>query len=369
MAKRKRLALPFAADEVPAPDYDPRTGAGPEPGGPYPLGVAPALSAPIARVAADAAATSALRDLADEVARSRAEGRLVEALPLEAVEDGWLTRDRVGVDEAELIPLIDSLRLHGQRSPIEVVVLPPIGPAPPRFGLISGWRRLTALRRLHAETGEARFATVLAIQRRPEGAGDAYIAMVEENEIRLGLSYYERARIVALARSAQVFATHGEALDKLFAGASRAKRSKIRSFITLFEVLDPDLRFPGAIPERLGLALVARIKTDDGFATRLSAVLKTERPATALAEQALLGRFLKAGGGTGPASGPAPAPSRTGPGETELRKAELGKTELGEVAPGLRLTASGSVLRIEGPGVTADLVAALRDWLRARAGD
>ena len=52
------------------------------------------------------------------------------------------------------------------------------------YGLISGWRRLTALQALHAETGEARFATVQALVRRPETAADAYVTMVEENEIR-----------------------------------------------------------------------------------------------------------------------------------------------------------------------------------------
>ena len=309
----------------------------------YSLGVTPALSAPIARVAAEASATAALRDLADEVTRAREEGRLVQALPLAAVDDGWLTRDRIGVDPDELASLVESLRSYGQRSPIEVVTLPRTGadPADLRYGLISGWRRLTALRQLHAETGEARFATILALHRRPEGAGDAYVAMVEENEIRLGLSYYERARIAALAVAAGVFPSTRVALQRLYAGASRAKRSKIGSFLTLFAALDATLRFPAAIPERLGLALAGRIDADPGFVPQLTAALLAARPDTAQAEQALIQRVLKGQG--------APV------------------TPADEIAPGIRLSVTGKGLRLEGAGVDASLTEALKAWLRGRA--
>jgi ParB family chromosome partitioning protein len=40
---------------------------------------------------------------------------------------------------------------------------------------------------------------VLALIRRPETSADAYLAMVEENEIRAGISFYERARLAAEA--------------------------------------------------------------------------------------------------------------------------------------------------------------------------
>ena len=104
--------------------------------------------------------------------------------------------------------LRESLRLHGQRTPIEVtpLVAEGHGAALP-YGLISGWRRLQALKALHAATGEPRFATVQALVRRPETAADAYVTMVEENEIRLGLSHYERARVAALATARGVFPT------------------------------------------------------------------------------------------------------------------------------------------------------------------
>jgi ParB family chromosome partitioning protein len=72
---------------------------------------------------------------------------------------------------------------------------------------------------------------VLAVLRRPDTAAEAYVAMVEENEIRVGLSYYERARVAARAAEAGVFEDASAAIDVLFSTASKAKRSKIRSFV------------------------------------------------------------------------------------------------------------------------------------------
>lgn len=72
-----------------------------------------------------------------------------------------------------------SIRSCDQQMPIEVVAL-----GNGRYGLISGARRLAALSALHAETGEARFATVKALLRPIKAAPKSYLAMVEENEIR-----------------------------------------------------------------------------------------------------------------------------------------------------------------------------------------
>ena len=183
MAKRRRL------DPVPQVDL-----AAPEQ-----KSALPPIGAPIARVAQDTAREAAFEELRSALTEARAEGRLIQKLPLDAVHLDHLLRDRIALDEAALVPLMESLRARGQQVPIEVTAL-----GEGRFGLIAGWRRMAALKRLHAETGEARFATVLALLRSPETAGDAYLAMVEENEIRLGLSHYERARIVLRAVEAGV---------------------------------------------------------------------------------------------------------------------------------------------------------------------
>ncbi len=333
MAKRKRLTLP---------------GSGPDPAVPAPAGpetrawLRPGLDGsgpPIAQVAGDAATAAALRELSETLAAARAEGRMVQRLPLGAVEAGHLARDRLGVDEAELAALLASIRAHGQRMPVEVTEI-----APGRYGLISGWRRLTALMRLHAETGEARFGAVLALVRQPASAAEAYVAMVEENELRLALSHYERARIVGSCVDLGVFPTEKAALGTLFAAGSRARRSKIGSFVALVRALDGAVRHPSAIPERLGLRLAAALEggavTAEGLRARLSA-LPPEAGSEAEAE-ALAGA-LKGG---------------------DVSRAKHPATR--EIRPGLVLAAGRDAITLSGPAVTPEFRARLEAWL---AGD
>ena len=262
MARRRLAPLPRISELVDVPRAEHLLPHAPG------LPAAP-IAAPIA-VAAEAAGSAALQELADTLKRARETGRLVLDLPLDAIAPDHLGRDRIDrlpADDADMASLRESLRAHGQRTPIEVVPL--TGRLP--YGLLSGWRRLIALKALHAETGDARFATVQALVRRPETAAAAYVAMVEENEIRLGLSQYERARVAARAAARGVFADEEAALRALFATASRPKRSRIRAFVALYHGLDAALRFPAAIPERLGLALVERLREGRGAGDRRGA--------------------------------------------------------------------------------------------------
>ena len=137
---------------------------------------------------------SAFDEVAAELHNARVEGRMVSKLAIGDIDATYLVRDRMTVDDEDMAALKDSLRARGQQAPIEVVDL-----GDRRYGLISGWRRLTALRALQAETSDATFGVVQAFIRRPDTAADAYCAMVEENEIRVDLSFYERARIAVKA--------------------------------------------------------------------------------------------------------------------------------------------------------------------------
>jgi ParB-like chromosome segregation protein Spo0J len=339
MARRKRLdplpqigATDLPTEEVRAPEVKA-------------MGLPSAV--PIARVAADAARDAAFEEMAEVLRRARIEGRLIQDLPLDAIETEHLVRDRIAAaapgpaaadrDAAGLDPLVESLRARGQQTPIEVVAL-----AGGRYGLISGWRRVQALRRLRDETGDGqRFGRVLAILRQPRDAAEAYVAMVEENEIRLGLSHYERARIVARAVEAGVFPDAQTALRRLFASGSRARRSKIGSFLGVVAALDGALRFPAALGERLGLRLAERLAAEADFGPALCRRLAEVAPATPEAEAALLGVALQRGGHP-----PAPPPPA-------------------EVAPGIRLAAVGrDGLSLSGPGVDGAFRARLVDWLR-----
>jgi len=348
MAKRKRLGGPLQ-DYLGTPQGS-------------------AASAPIARVAGDAAASAAFDEVSRELSEAREEGRLVLRLPLDSVEAAWMTRDRAHPgtgDDPDFAALLDSLRRNGQRSPIEVVEI-----APGRYGLLSGWRRLTALRQLRDEDGEGAAATVLAFPRRPESAQAAYLAMVEENEIRLGLSYYERARIAARAVEAGVFATPKAALQGLFASASRARRSKIGSFLAIYRVLGDEIRFPQAMTERLGLALAKVLDADPGAGARLRARLRAACPETAEDEQGVLAGFLEAE--TAPSETTAPPPSEPpppappGPGAPipPRRPGETIRETTREIRAGVFLTERPGGLRLSGPAVDDDFRAKLEAWLR-----
>jgi ParB family transcriptional regulator, chromosome partitioning protein len=243
---------------------------------------------PIARVAGEAAESAALAEVTREIARARETGRLVIELPLEEIAPDYLTRDRIPVEDEEMAALRTSIRTHGQRTPIEVTPLggPEVSGGTLPYGLISGWRRLTAFKTLYAETGEVRFATIQALIRRPENAQAAYVAMVEENEIRVGLSHYERARVAALAVRRGIFGTEKAALLALFATASRPKRSRIRSFLEIYHALDAHLRFPAHLPERLGLKLVEMVRA--GRTEDIADALRMGDPQTPEAEIGIL---------------------------------------------------------------------------------
>ena len=302
--------------------------------------------APIAAAAGDAAAGAALAEVAGALEAARAEGRLAQPLPLDAVVDDHLERDRYAATadeistepDEEMTSLMESISARGQQVPIEVVAL-----GDGRFGLISGWRRLTALRTLHAKSGEERFASILAVLRQPETAAAAYVSMVEENEIRQGLSHYERARIAVMAVSRGAFPDIRDALRGLYATASRPKRSKIGTFVSIVTALDSSLRFPTALPERLGLRLSKALDEDPGLATRLSTALDRARPETAEAEQAVIRKVLSDGAGEGAA-----------PPAQERAREEI------------RLSAKPGRLTLTGPGVTEDLRAELAAWLERR---
>jgi ParB family transcriptional regulator, chromosome partitioning protein len=369
MAKRKRLTPAQTSYLAAAPERKSALGA--------PLA---ATSAPIAQVASDAAAQAALAELSAVLESARSDGRLIERIALEAIDETHLVRDRLEQDEDEMQALMSSLRARGQQTPIEVVLL---GDRPDQrsHGLISGWRRLSALRRLYAETSEPEFASIKAIVIHPESAQDAYVAMVEENEIRVNLSHYERARIAVRALHEKVYRNQKAALQGLFANATRAKRSKIGSFIPLVQGFDAVLAFPAAIPEKLGLALAREIIRDPGFTPALTAHLRAGDRSTASGEQQILIAAVaqaekkalnrqseQASSGAGRA---APAPTAvTDLDRPRLRGANPGADERlnSAVAPGIRMgyTSGRNRIELSGPGVDDALMEALSRWLQQR---
>ena len=307
MAKRKRLSPAILTTDAPA--------AAPQVKSSRP---------PIADVANDAATTNALMELSDKLSTARQEGRWIDQISIDAIKSDYLVRDRVDIDADEMTALKDSLRANGQQTAIEVI---PHGPE--TFGLISGWRRLAALRELYLEGG---IGTVLAIIRHPDDAAASYLAMVEENEIRAGLSFYERGRIVAKAVDEGAYASDKDALAALFHAAPRAKRSKIGSFVRIVRALDDVLQFPTALSERSGLALAQALGADAGFNTRLRKKLDVTHAQTAGAEQAAIVAAIK---------GPAKDPVKT---RKAPQRVKLPSGLEYVVQPDGKITLSGAVL-------------------------
>lgn len=260
MAKRRRVDVPSAADlaEVEA-GFEVKSMSG-----------RPAQIAPIAQVAADAAALSqtatpedrarVARDTADaeRFRAAEAEGRLVMEISADQVQTDEMIRDRAVLDAEAMAELKSSIASHGLRVPIDVFALEQGG-----YGLISGFRRLMAVRDLHGPD-----ASIRAILRAPVDASDAYVAMVEENEVRSDLSHYERGRIAVLAVGQGAFPNVREAVRTLFAAGSKAKRSKIQSFAMIHEELADLMMFPTALGERLGLRVAAALKAGQGEVLR-----------------------------------------------------------------------------------------------------
>lgn len=249
--------------------------------------------APIAQVAADAAGLSepvdpaaraeAARDAADagKLRQAEAEGRLAIDLPISEIQTDALTRDRASMDADAMAELRSSLAAHGQRMPIDVFELPDGG-----YGLISGYRRLVALREMGGPD-----ASVRAMVRQPADASESYVTMVEENEIRADLSHYERGRIAVLAAGQGAFKDVPAAVNALFAAGSKAKRSKIRSFAAIHEEMGDLLSFPEAIGERMGLRISNALKAGQGEVLRQH--LGNAEPGDAGAEAAVLTAALK----------------------------------------------------------------------------
>ncbi len=314
MAKRKRLEMP----EGPiSPDLETKS-----------VFPAPRARMPIAEVAGDTASRAALEEVAREMTTAEGEGRVVRKLPLAAVQAHHLCRDRMVLDEDEMAALTSSLAERGQQTPIEVVALPG-----GKYGLISGLRRVEALRALGRED-------VLALVKQPRDSQAAYQAMVEENEIRAGVSFYERANIAVAAVGQGVYPDTHEAVNGLFAHAAKAKRSKIRKFITIRETFGKSLNFPTAIPEHLGVALGQAIEADRRVAGWVSKALNAAPREDAAAERRVLEAALKQ-----PRS----------------------KPERERIAPGLILEIRQGRAVLSGKAVDEGFTEALRQWVVSHA--
>ncbi|MGZ2256669.1 ParB/RepB/Spo0J family partition protein [Roseobacter sp. A03A-229] len=292
-----------------------------------------------------------IRQLADAAAldEAKGQGRLIENIPLDVILADAMVRDRTVIDPNEMSELKASIAAHGLRLPIEVFRRTE-GDEP--YGLLSGYRRLWAVRELLGLTGDEKYKTIKALVRDPDALGGSFAAMVEENEVRASLSHYERGRIAVVAAQQGAFVSTEEAVASLFSVASRAKRSKIRSFSLIFEELGDLLEFPENLKERDGLRLSTALR--NGAEPELRDALAKAQPATAEAEWACMVPVIDAFELTGSTEGRGGRPKKQPP------KVGWSGRDTVHLSSGVTLQASsdsqGYVIRLKGRGVDSALV-------------
>lgn len=298
--------------------------------------------APISKVAGEAAAMASVAGQGDRIAAARLQtaeegGLLAEILSVDDIQMDFINRDRLVQDDEAMAELKASILASGQRTPIEVVNIG-VG-----YGLVSGWRRMAALKALMAETGVAKFSKVKAFVRPSEDSSQTYLNMVEENEIRANLTHYERGRIAVIAVGQGAYKDVEEAVNHLFQSASKAKRSKVRSFALIHEELGDLLSFPAELTEKAGLRLAAALR--NGEISQLRAALADLRPQSLSAEMAALEGPILA------AQGKKASLSKGGrPAAEKLKAIKVGKSAYvhGQITP------QGCKVELKGKVVNAD---------------
>lgn len=370
MAKRRKLEAP-SSDDLSKLEEEFRRETRPDAAG---AGIGRAGVAPIAQVAADSAALAQPASVADRARQAQLEaraadlvaaerdGRLMVDLALAEIDADAMVRDRAILDRDEMTELRLSIAASGLRLPIEVFELPPaLVRDGVRYGLLSGYRRLMAVRELLALTEQDKYRTIRAILRPAAETDAAFVAMVEENEVRSELSHFERGRIAVISSQQGAFVNVEEAVNKLFATGSKAKRSKVRSFALIFEELGDMLAFPELLSEKRGLRLAQALR--QGGESRLRDALAGAAPDTADEEWAALEAEIAR------MDSPAPDPKRGG--RPRAAKPAMGWQNADTLVTSGGVTIRrmhdgvGHLLRFEGRAMDSELMDSLIEEIRA----
>lgn len=314
MSKKRRIFdVDLPEEDAPLPETLPRRG---------PMAAAISETADASRQRAEVEAEIRAENdaLAHEFVRLKRLGLITDLIPLDQIRIGKLIRDRSRRADPEIDDLKASILAVGLSNPIRVEA------SGGGYELVEGWRRLSAFRALHQETGDDRFARIPASFVPPgETVEGLYRRMVDENLVRKDISWAEMARLARAYAEDRVGGCEDidQAVNQLFASANPQKRSYIRRFAVLMSKLEKVLEHPEAIPRALGLALVQRIEADPLLTSEISAALRQWPHRTAADELRILGTFEA----QEPMISPRGTPARGRPvsrGKTVLRLARVG---------------------------------------------
>ena len=228
--------------------------------------------------------------LAHEYVQRKADGLVIDLIPLDDIFTEKLARDRTDGEDEDLSELVASIQEIGLSNPIRVQKR-----ADGKFELVQGFRRLSAYRVLRANSdGSEDYAGIpAAVIFTEEELEILYRKMVDENLVRKDISFAEMAGLAI--KFAQDAATDCNDADKavavLFKSAGYQKRSYIRSFIGLMERVGGVIKFPAQISRALGLELRKRIDADASVVALIERDLLAAGPdRLAEEEQAILRR-------------------------------------------------------------------------------
>lgn len=291
MSKRRVFDIDFDDTSVPA-GTDPAP-APPEPRrGPMAAAISENADALNARQKAEAAIREENDRLAHEYVALKKNGQIVGPVPIAEIRAEKLIRDRLAERDPELDELKASIKAVGLSNPIHVEEVED------GYELIQGFRRLSAYRELHAETGDDAYARIPAtLQARGAQVDVLYRRMVDENLVRRDISFAEMAQLAMSygERTGQTIGYGGDPVDVLYGSAGRQKRSYIRHFSYLLRALGDTLKHPEAIPRATGLGLVKLMDTQPRAAGQLRALLQARPDRDAQEELALLRQALTSG--------------------------------------------------------------------------
>ncbi|MFL4469049.1 ParB/RepB/Spo0J family partition protein [Tateyamaria armeniaca] len=253
----------------------------------------------------------------------------LHTIPLSEIDEHALPRDRGSIDPEAQSELEISIFTTGLRQPIEVWELSTPDKTH-KYGLISGYRRLSAAKALNHDT-------IPAFLRTPRDISDALATMVSENEIRAQISPWEKGGLILDCLASELFDTEDGAINALFGTLSRQKKARLRSITTAVQAFDGALTNPELLSiariERLAAALRA------GWEDLLSDALRTSPSDTLEGQWAALEPVID--------EALNPRHNESAPGTRRAPKRSIKFTHALHIRR--ELTRSGWILRFSGP--------------------
>lgn len=215
---------------------------------------------------------------------------LIEEIPHNAIDENYYLRDRVSSNDSADHELRTSIKLHIQKMPIEVVQIA-YRDAHRRYGLVSGYRRLQAIRFLQNE-GYPEFNTIKACVL-PHDHRSALIAQAIENDVRKDISPFERAFFVHRAAGTEAFSNVVDVIAHMYQHASASKISKIMSSVKLVDFIGDLVVHKNCIQEATGLRLVRYLEAGAGDLKLQRMLREASIDRTSEEELGLLNTYLK----------------------------------------------------------------------------